>query len=196
MYDKKRLKDAQVRASLLGDGGCATISPMNRLARGLALLLLASCGESPAPPPSPSPSAPAKAVPPSPPPEAKPPETAKKKELVDKKGRSKSPELYRKYMTLMDSNGELLQSIEEDVEKTKGDAVIKPKIQKIVKNIEAARALHYRKDPDEDALLDADFDLFLSKRKDLEEPAWDADRGKGLFEKLGSRCELCHTKFQ
>lgn len=196
MYDMERAKDERVRASLLRPRGCATISPMHRFARGLAFLFLAACGESPAPPPPPPPSGPYNAKPPAPAPEVRAPEPAKKKEPVDKKARSKSPELFKKYMAIMESNGELIQSIEEDVEQKKGEAVIKPKVTKLVKNAEAARALHYRKDDDDDKALDADFDLFLFKMESLSKATWDADSGKDLFEKLQGRCLVCHDKFQ
>ena len=162
---------------------------MNRWASGIALLFLAACNPD-APPPSP-----ARPVE-KPVAESKPAVTPAKKVPVDKKGRSKSPELFRKYMEIMEENGEILESIEKDVEEKKGDAVIKPKVLKLIKNGEAAKALQYRKDPDQQRELDDDFDLFLFKMKDLEKAAWDADGGKELHEKLGGRCVVCHDKFQ
>jgi hypothetical protein len=164
---------------------------MKRIFSGIALILIASCGEStpPAPPAAAAKATEAKVPPPS-------AETVKKKTYVDKKGRSKSPEIFQKYREVMEANGDLLQSIEEDVEKGKGDAVIRPKVAKLIKNGEAARALHYRKDPDEDKELDVDFELFLDKMKIIERETWDADSGKGLFERVSGRCTICHDKFQ
>ena len=180
---------------------------MNRFAGGIALLLLAACGENPPPAPVVE-----KKAPPSPLMEAKPapkpvveepvekkpapPAGAKKKERLDSKGRAKSPELFKKFMALMEENGELIQSIEADVEKKAGEAVIKPKVSRITKNGEAAKALQYRKDPDQERELEDDFDLFLFKMKGLEKAVWDADSGKELLENLGTRCTVCHDKFQ
>ena len=157
---------------------------MKRLPGGIALLFIAACGPGPAPAPPP-PAAAAKAD-----------DAPKKKARVDKKGRSKSPELYAKYMEIMEQNGDLLDSITEDIEKKKEDAAIKPKVAKLVKNAEAARALHYRKNPDEDRELDDDFELFLFKMKDLVKATWDAESGKELLEKVSGRCTICHDKFQ
>jgi hypothetical protein len=168
---------------------------MKRLARGIGLLLLAACGESTSPPaasPAARPADTKSSSLPAPVADASP----KPKMKIDKKGRSKSAELFTKYMSFMESNGDLLQSIEEDVEKKKGDAVIKPKVQKIIKNAEAARALHYRKDEDEDKAIDTDFDLFLGKMEKIAEATWDADSGKELLESLQRKCQLCHDKFQ
>jgi len=131
-----------------------------------------------------------------PPAEKKPAAPREKKEPVDKKARAKSPELFKKYLAIMEENGDLLQSIEEDVEKKAEEGVIKPKVMKIVKNAEAARALHYRKSPDEDTELDSDFEIFLLKMKRLRETTWNAETGKELYEDLGGRCNNCHVKFQ
>lgn len=179
---------------------------MNRFAGGIAFLLLAACGENPPPAPASE-----KKAPPAPMMEAKqapkpveepvekkpaPPAGAKKKERSDSKGRAKSPELFKKFMALMEENGDLLQSIEADVEKKSGEAVIKPKVSKLLKNGEAAKALQYRKDPDQERELEDDFDLFLFKMKNIEKAVWDADSGKELLENLSTRCTVCHDKFQ
>lgn len=182
---------------------------MIRFLSGLSLLLLAACGEAPAPPKTvpaeTKPAAPMMDAKPAPvvkapdeeaPAPKKPAAPREKKEHVDKKGRAKSPELYKKFMAIMEENGDLGQAIEEDVEKGRGDAVIKPKVMKIAKNAEAARALHYRKNPDEDTELDSDFEIFLLKMGRLQEATWDAENGKTLYEDLGMRCTNCHVKFQ
>ena len=170
---------------------------MKQFAGGIALFFLAACGEgATTPPPAAPPAKPVQTKAPPLAPETKPAETAKKKIYVDKKGRSKSPELFQKHREIMEENGDLLQSIEEDVEKNRGDAVIRPKVAKLIKNGEAARAVHYRMDPDEDKALDADFELFLDKMKIIEKETWNADSGKGLLERVSGRCTICHDTFQ
>jgi hypothetical protein len=187
---------------------------MKTLGCGISLLLLLACGESPAPPKTPPAAAPPGVKGPSPSMEARPSpappasqeekpaaqrkaaEPGEKKEPVDKKGRAKSPELFKKYMAFMEGNGELFESITSDVEEKKGDAVIKPKVVKLIQNAEGARALHYRKNPDEDKELDDDFELFLFKVRSVETATWDADSSKGLLERIQRQCIVCHDKFQ
>jgi hypothetical protein len=187
---------------------------MKTLGCGIFLLLLLACGESPAPPKTAARGAPPEMKGPPPSMEAKPPapapaaeeekpaapkkpaESGEKKEPVDKKGRSKSPELFKKYMAFMEANGELFESITTDVEEKKGDAVIKPKVAMLIKNAEGARALHYRKNPDEDKELDDDFELFLFKVRSVETATWDADSSKPLLERIQRQCIVCHDKFQ
>ncbi|HLF95232.1 MAG TPA: hypothetical protein VJB14_17330 [Planctomycetota bacterium] len=162
---------------------------MKRFAGGIALLFLAACGESapPSPPAQPKPDPP-EAPKPSPVPAAKGP--------VDKKGRSKSLELFKKYMAIMDENGEISESIKEDIEKKKFEPAIKPKLLKLRKNAETAKELHYRKDADEDMALSTDFDLFLMKLKKLEQATWTEENSQGLLENLNGRCVTCHDTFQ
>jgi hypothetical protein len=187
---------------------------MKNLGCGISLLLLLACGESPAPPKAAPPPAPPETKGPSmsmdskpasspkpveeekPPAEKKPAAPRDKKDPVDKKGRSKSAELFKKYMAIMESNGEVMESIEQDVEAKKGDAVIKPRVTTLLRNAEAARALHYRKNADEDKELDDDFELFLFKMKAIEKETWDADSGDGLLERIRRQCIVCHDKFQ
>jgi hypothetical protein len=190
---------------------------MRRIASGIALLFLAACSEgTPPAPPKPmagpeskSPAMDAKPpmmdAKPSPPPkpveEEKPktekkPEGEKKSEHADKKGRAKSPELFKKFMAIMDDNGDLMDAIKEDLENKKYESAVKPRVVKIRKNAEAARALHYRKDPDEDAALTNDFDLFLLKMKKIEESLWDEGTSHDLFENLSGRCLTCHDTYQ
>ena len=162
---------------------------MKRFAGGIALLFLAACGASapPSPPAQPKPDPP-EAPKPSPVPAAKGP--------VDKKGRSKSLELFKKYMAIMDENGEISESIKEDIEKKKFEPAIKPKLLKLRKNAETAKELHYRKDADEDMALSTDFDLFLMKLKKLEQATWTEENSQGLLENLNGRCVTCHDTFQ
>jgi hypothetical protein len=188
---------------------------MNGLRSGLVLLVcLASCGETQAPPPAspPVPSRPAPAErdakPPiaeSPPPttpsraaegEHPPATSAKKKEPADTKGRAKSPELFKRYMVLMESNGELMESIQADLDAKRYESAVKPKVVRIRKNAEAARELHYRKDADQDTALTNDFDLFLLKMKGIEESPWTEDTSSKLLENLSGRCLTCHDTFQ
>ncbi len=159
---------------------------MKRFPGGIALLLLAACGESAAPP-APQPKT-AEAP--------KPAGVSAAKGPVDKKGRSKSPELFKKFMAIMDENGETSESIKEDIEKKKFESTIKPKILKLRKNGEAAKELHYRKDADEDTALSTDFDLFLMKLKKLEEATWTEENSHSLLENLNGRCVTCHDTFQ
>ena len=85
-----------------------------------------------------------------------------------------------------------------------GPAIPTPRSRTTVRNAahhavsvrQGKRLCHYRKDPDEDKALDADFGLFLDKMKIIEKETWDAESGKGLFEKLGGKCTLCHDTFQ
>lgn len=191
---------------------------MRAFLTGISLLLLAACGESPAPPKpaaattEPKPPAPAmegkapmmeaKAAPAVKPPaeekpaEKPPAEPRKKKEPVDKLGRAKSPELFKKHMALMDENGDLVEAIEADLEAKRYESAVKPKVVKIRKNGEAARELHYRKDPDQDTALTNDFDLFLLKMKKIEESVWDEASSHDLLENLRGRCLTCHDTYQ
>ncbi|HXX92041.1 MAG TPA: hypothetical protein VEN81_00315 [Planctomycetota bacterium] len=182
---------------------------MKPLPAGIFLLFLAACGQSPEPPkpqaslapaemraPSPAPAGSAAAVPGGPPAAAPAPGEKKEKEPVDKKGRSKSPELFKKYLAFMEDQGELFESITADVEGSKGETVIKPKVTKIIQNALGARALHYRKNPDEDKELDDDFELFLFKLRTVQEATWDEDHSKELLERIQRQCRVCHDKFQ
>lgn len=183
---------------------------MKRLLSGISLLLLSGCGETPAPPkPAPpvmeSPKPPmmdakpapvAKPAVEEPPAEKKPAEPRKKKEAVDAKGRAKSPELFKKYLALMEENGDLMEAIQADLDAKRYESAVKPKVVKIRKNGEAARELHYRKDPDQDTALTNDFDLFLLKMKKIEGSVWDEDSSKDLLENLSGRCLTCHDTYQ
>jgi len=162
---------------------------MTRPAGALLLLFLGAC-EAQAPDPPAAPSAPGPGARASP---AKRPA----KTPVDKKGRGKNPELFKKFLRLMEDTEAQSDQIKEDLEKKRGEPAIKPRLAQIQKNLETARSLHYRKDPEEDEKLDGFFESFLEgKLKPMEETAWTAESGPALWEKLQSACSTCHGVFR
>jgi hypothetical protein len=160
---------------------------MTRRAAALLLCLLGACdAQPPAPASSSAPGrAPGTAA-------APPPKTP-----IDKKGRGKNPEVFKKFTLLMEDTEAQSDQIKEDLEKKRGEAGIKSKLARIQKNLETARALQYRKDPEEAEKLDGFFESFLEgKLKPMEAVAWTAESGPALWEKLMTACSTCHGVFR
>ncbi len=167
---------------------------MSRTACALALLLAASCGETPAPPPAPMRTgAPSGGAPP--PPDASKPA---KEEPVDAKGIAKSPQIYKKFVALMEETQTQTDEIGDDIKAKKDEATIKRRLAKIRKSMEEARALHYLKDEEVDEKLDTAFEIFLlAKLKSYEAAAWDDDENRGnLWGQLKRSCQNCHGQFR
>lgn len=112
----------------------------------------------------------------------------------DKKDRGKTPELTKKYVALMKSNGQEMKGIKEDIEKDAAEVEIKKHLAKIKENVAKARELKYRKDEEEAEKIESQFDVFeLKLKQDFEGAEWgDKERRLYLLERLQAKCDVCH----
>jgi hypothetical protein len=143
----------------------------------------------PAPPPA------APAAPPAPAADAPKPA---KDEPVDSKGIAKSPQIYKKFVHLMEEAQTECDQIGEDLKAKKNEAAIKQRLARIRKAMEEARALHYLKDPDVDENLDTAFEIFLmAKLKNFQEAAWIEEEDRdNLYRQVKRSCQNCHGQFR
>lgn len=115
----------------------------------------------------------------------------------DKKDRGKTPELTKKFVELMKSQGKDFKAIKEAIKDDKPEAEIKKLLASIRETNAKAKALQYRKDEEEDEKLQGLHDIFeLKLKNDFEGVPWDKDKREYLLERLQAKCDVCHEVYR
>lgn len=122
-----------------------------------------------------------------------------KEEHVDKRGVSRGPDAYAKYVGFMEKIGAQKRGIRKDIDAKAGEEAIKKRLEAIRKLAQGAREVRYLKKEEGERSneeLDTYFQIFIDiKVNQFIGDTWNDATSDDLYGRLGSACNTCHDWF-